>query len=317
MHYYAAFGGVISSELSLPELSLANPGDSDWTLVRSAKLPEPAHATLLGSAIKGRCEVSLWRTDGGYRMRHSCVGDYDIARDGSLITCMRSGSAPDVSVQNDVVGRILPLVFHERGALCLHASAVELDSGGIAFVADPRYGKSTLAYALVRAGAQLVSDDVVIVETPAATMRRGVEQLRLCSDASAHLVPNQSLLRSDLDGKDVLQFAPPRATDDGQIPLRAVYLLAPFSQRRRRGIVYRQFVAPRAAALVLMRHARLGRLLCGTDGGEMLVRAAAIARAVPVYTLHVARDLSLIDEAAQQLVEWHEQSLVLATGTSG
>jgi hypothetical protein len=317
VHYYTAFGGVICSEVSLPELSLANPGVSDWTLVRSDDLPEPAHATLLGSSIKGSCEVSLWKTDAGYRMRHSCVGDYDIARDGSLITCRRSGAAPDVSVQNDVVGRILPLVFHGRGALCLHASAAELDGGGIAFVADPRYGKSTLAYALVRAGARLVSDDVVIVDTPAVTMRRGVEQLRLCADASEHLMPNQSLLRSDLDGKDVLQLAQPRGVAGGQIPLRAIYLLAPFSQRGRREIVHRQLVAPRAAAMLLMRHARFGRLLCGTDGGKMLARAAAIAREVPVYTLHVARNLSRIDEAVQRLVEWHEQSIVLATGTSG
>jgi hypothetical protein len=220
-------------------------------------------------------------------------------------------------VQNDVVGRILPLIFHERGALCLHASAVELDGRGIAFVADPKYGKSTLAYALVRAGARLVSDDVVIVETPALTMRRGVEQLRLCADASEQLVPNQSLVRSDLDGKDVLQLALGRGVDDCRIPLRAIYLLAPFVARRHKEFAYRQSVAPRSAAMLLMRHARLGRLLCGTDGGEMMRRAAAVAREVPVYTLHVARDLARIGEAAQRLVEWHNDSVVLATGTTG
>jgi hypothetical protein len=219
-------------------------------------------------------------------------------------------------IQNDVVGRILPLIFHVRGALCLHASAVTMHGTAIAFVADARVGKSTLAYALVRAGAQLVSDDAVILETePRVVMRRGVEHIRLRRDASERLVRGVRPERSPLDGKNIVQLGQASRVRVDELPLGGIYLLAP--ARRAEDPVRREFVPPRAATMLLMRHARMGRVLCGADGGEMLKRAASVTQQVPVYALHVARDLARIGEVAERLVEWHSESRKLATDTNG
>lgn len=317
-HYYSAFGGRVCSDVFLPELPSTDAGAADWTLHHTEQRPPQPRGQLLGASAKGGCEVALWRTYSGYRLRHTCVGEFDISRDGASITCWRDKNVSDVQVQNDVVGRILPLVFHVQGALCLHASAVVVDGNAIAFAADPRLGKSTLAYALVRAGALLGSDDVVVVQThPRVVMRRGVEHLRLRADVTERLACEEVSRRSALDGKDVVQFSEVSRVAEREVPLAAIYLLAPFAARRRQDSVSRMRVQERAATMLLVRHARMGRVLCGTDGGEMLVRAAAVTRQVPVYALHVERDLARINQVAEHLLQWHGSRLALATGTNG
>lgn len=316
-HSYSTFGGFLASDLTLPELSPAECGAPDWTLRMSAQPLSPSHGKALGVVAKGACEIALWRTDSGYRMRHSCVGEYDITPDGTAITCWRYAGATDVAVQNDVVNRILPLLFHTHGALCLHASAVVVDGSAIVFVADARFGKSTLAYALVRAGALVASDDVAILATqPAVVMRPGVDHLRVRRDATAQLGRKGALCRSPLDGKDVLQFSTTRRVSAREISVAAVYILAPVA-RGSDASVLRSRIAERAATMLLMRHSRMGRMLCGADGGEMLRRAAAVARQVPVYVLHVVRDLGRIDDVACRVLKWHDQSATLSTGTDG
>jgi hypothetical protein len=49
----------------------------------------------------------------------------------------------------------------------------------------------------------------------------------------------------------------------------------------------------------------------------MLVRAAAVTRQIPVYSLHIARDLAYMAQVAEQVVEWQSSSSTQATGTNG
>jgi hypothetical protein len=60
-----------------------------------------------------------------------------------------------------LVGPILAFVMRLRGAACLHASAVEVEGRAIAIAGLAGAGKSTLAAALVTAGATLIAEDVV------------------------------------------------------------------------------------------------------------------------------------------------------------
>jgi hypothetical protein len=55
----------------------------------------------------------------------------------------------------------------------------------------------------------------------------------------------------------------------------------------------------------------------GADAGDMLVRAAAVTRQIPVYSLHIARDLAYMAQVAEQVVEWQSSSSTQATGTNG
>jgi hypothetical protein len=59
----------------------------------------------------------------------------------------------------------------------------------------------------------------------------------------------------------------------------------------------------------LVMHAKLGAVLTGAESPVVLSRAAEIARAVPVYVLHVVRDLERIGDVARLLSRWHAHDL--------
>ena len=59
--------------------------------------------------------------------------------------------------------QVAPVIAAWLGHLTLHASAVSIDGGAVAFVGASEVGKSTLAWELTKAGAQPLADDLVPV----------------------------------------------------------------------------------------------------------------------------------------------------------
>lgn len=72
----------------------------------------------------------------------------------------------------------------------LHASAVVTPSGTAAFLASNKGGKTSLAAALLRRGARLLTDDVLVVSTTsnAAIGRAGYPQMRMWPDQASHFL---------------------------------------------------------------------------------------------------------------------------------
>ncbi len=70
---------------------------------------------------------------------------------------------------------VLPLALQALGQEVLHASAVAVDDGAVAFCAKSGIGKSTVAYSLARRGHPACADDAVAVEFG----RRGPELIPL------------------------------------------------------------------------------------------------------------------------------------------
>ena len=64
------------------------------------------------------------------------------------------------------VRQVAPIVAAWHGKLSLHASAVAIGDGVVAFVGPTGAGKSTLAWELVKAGADPVADDVLPIRFP-------------------------------------------------------------------------------------------------------------------------------------------------------
>ena len=194
---YAVFGGVLASDLDFPELRPAPAGEPvTWRLRTSEDAAPTPDGPPLGEEEFPLYEstLRLWRIEGGgFRLAYTDSGTFDVAPGGAEIVWYREPNAPLELVRMDVIGRVLAMALHATGALALHASAVEVDGRGIAFLAPKFYGKSTLALALTYAGGRLITDDTLGVmpgEPPICIP--GVHSVRLRAESAARFAAGQS-----------------------------------------------------------------------------------------------------------------------------
>jgi len=306
---YALYGGRLRTDLVLPDLALApGAGDPDWSLAVAPDATPGPDGELLGKEDIGGLLVRHVRHDGGYRVAYDIIGAFDIVAGGREIRWHRPEGDVDMAlVSLAIAGRVLATALHSAGALCLHGSGVSFAGRAIAFVAPKFHGKSTLALALTAVGAQLVTDDMIPVELgPPVTVRPGVQNVRLFKDSLHTLDPRDSIVGMGPGGKHVLTGLDERSLMLSRAELVAVHVLQPAAELPGGVAVRRERLADVPASLMMVVHAKLGAVLGRSEGSVVFDRAARVARAVPVYNLHVARDYARLPEVVGQIRAWYE-----------
>ncbi len=302
---YDVFGGTLRSELPIEELPKAMAVSPDWTLrVEDRTTPSPPGELLGTDIVYGDTRVRCYRTDGGFALVFDDTGRFDVSSDGAHITWYRSADADLQSALADITSRVLALALHASGVFCLHASAVSVAGTGLAFLAPKHHGKSTLCSALVLQGARALSDDTVPVRPGSTPMLSpGLPRLRLWTDAAARLFGTDD---KGAVTKRVMDHLDPDRVETESVRFGAAYVLTPVTSLPDGAVVARQRLDTIESTMCLVRHSKLGPVLAGSESPLMLARAADVASVVPVYALHVVRDLNRIGELATQLVRWHE-----------
>jgi hypothetical protein len=302
---YSVYGGSLRSEIPLATLP-PGAGAPRWTLRRASGEPLATELRQLGEdEVDAVTRVRLFRHSGGFRLEYDDTGVFDVDTTGTLIDWYAGQRAVPEAVQLDVLGRVLPTAMHASGALCLHGSAVEVADGAVAFLAPKRHGKSTLAHALARAGARVITDDVVAIDLePEPRMRPGVPQLRLLRDSARHLGGSDDA-PAGAGGKVIVHPDESKRTTRAELPLAALYLLQPIRAELAVESAERIPLAGVAAAMALLPQTRLAPLLGKSEAAVLLDRAVRLAAVVPTYTLRVARDFARLDEVVSRLLSWH------------
>ena len=302
---YEVFGGTLQSDLPIEELPWSENDSPDWMLHVVDGASPPVGELLGTDTVYGETRVRGFRGPDGLALVFDDTGRFDVSVDGSVITWHRPPDALVESAQADITSRVLALALHAGGVFSLHASAVSIDGAGVAFLAPKHHGKSTMCSALVLRGARALSDDTVPVrlgEEP--RLSPGLPRLRLWSDAAARLFGVERDETAALR-KQIMEHLDAEQVETRTVPFRAAYVLNPVAELPDGGAVMRERLDAVAATLQLVMHAKLGPVLTGAESPVVLTRAAEIARSVPVYALHVVRDLSRIDDVSHQLFNWH------------
>lgn len=164
-----------------------------------------------------------------------------LAAGGERIDYWTEPGADPAAVEAMLQGGVLGALIHQRGDLPLHASTlVSPDrSRAVALTGHSGAGKSTTAFALIRRGWTLLSDDLtrVTIEQGEATAWPGRGRVRLMADACARFgIPQSSLSPvPNWPGKFMLDV--PRC--DEAVPLAALVVLergeGPFEVERLQG----------------------------------------------------------------------------------
>ncbi|MFT5435053.1 MAG: hypothetical protein ACI9OJ_005770 [Myxococcota bacterium] len=307
--FYRVFGGILKSDLEIPDLHPIEPvPEVTWRLRKATDEIEPFGGETLGTEpVTSKANVTLLRRGEEYRLDFEDTGAFDVLDGGHEIIWYPKSDSDHEAAAVDVLGRCLPLAFHAGGSLCLHGSAVAFDHGTIAFLAPKHHGKSTTALALARSGARLVSDDalpVTLTDPPLAYP--GVHSVRLWADSAEQVAFDREsrvgiagkLVVNDLKGADVM---------DEPSPLSAVYLIAPILADADKPAANRTKTNSIEATLAMVGQAKVGGLLTGSEAPRSLERASRIADKVPVYRLELMRDFDRLDEVVGLIRSWHAE----------
>lgn len=219
VYHYKAFGIALASEMELPELE---PHDSPAdVVVRYGSVPEQ---------LEDRVLAGPWYQVSPTRILLDVkeVGRFLIS-EGSDVVVDPADGALDQDVRLYFLGQVCAGLLHQRGALPLHASAIETDTGAVAFLGNSGAGKSTMATAFARLGHRILADDIVAVLPVADGVHAlpGYPQVKLWADVCGHLGEDPEQLRRLRP--EIEKFGKPvrGAYCQEPLPLQRIYLLEP------------------------------------------------------------------------------------------
>lgn len=178
-------------------------------------------------------------------------------------------------------GFLVALVLNLRGESVLHASAVQIGSQAWAAVAPSGHGKSTLATLLCRAGARLVTDDVLRVTAAEAKHLgwRGPGATRL-RQAAASLAA-KGVSDTTADGRISLGLPP--ATQE-HLPLGVIMLPRPDRESQH---VRVERVRGSEALMSLIAAPRILGWVSPTHVHRIFMECSALSAAVPIVRVHI------------------------------
>jgi hypothetical protein len=302
--YYLA-GLRIVSDLPLPGLAPCDDqgADAQEIAIRLSQLPETL-SNVTAVFPEGQCNENELLLNIPEAARY-------LIRSGSEILVDQAPEADAGDVSAYLLGTAFGVLCHQRGMPPLHASAIDVVDGCVAFVGDSGAGKSTMVAALAARGHQVISDDVCVLDRGEQGIRAwpGLNRLRLWEDAIMALGCDQPGIEREFRGynKYLIPLHPARYPENAR-RLRRVYQLDTAAEGDRATITRLQGAA---AVEVLMQN--IYRATMAEHMGRkanLFVTCAAAAREVPVYRFsrplgfHALREVvDVLEEHLRELVE--------------
>jgi hypothetical protein len=294
MFSYTAYGLNILSELPLPELTPGELGAGVDVFIRLGKVnrfpleTEPQAGCFYATSDEA---YFFWEEDGAY-----------LVRGGREIIVEPFPGVEDGMLRLVILGMALGVLLHQRGLLTLHASAVAVNGGAVAFMGEKGGGKSTTAAALHTHGHTIVADDVVAINIDDAgspMVFPGFPQLKLWPEAAEFLgdepktLPRlHPLLEKRARCVTALGF------QQMPLPLQRIYILA-------EGTTHEvEPLQPQERFIELMRHSYALRFLRNTGATVSHFRQCMrLASSVPIVRLKRPRSLSALQDVVKLVLK--------------
>ncbi|WP_159015895.1 hypothetical protein [Cognatiluteimonas profundi] len=310
--YHHRFAGLrLVSDLHLPELPRAAP--DAWADFRITIAPTPVFPAMASvdwqhdfTDNDGAHAFRCVRVGGEYGFDFPGVAQAWVTPDNGIALWQRHDSTME-SVRHVLLDQVLPRLLAQRGHMVLHGAAVHTqDDCTLLMIGDSGMGKSTLAAAFGRAGADVLSDDGVLIAFDAASIHAVpcYAGLRLWPDSLgsvlADRVADSTAMAHYNDKRRLLQPGPTRAS----YPIDAIVLLQPSIDASTIAI---QSCATQAACIALVGNAF--QLDLGDHGNlvALLARAADVVQRVPVLSLAYPRDYTALPRVMERLLsELHQ-----------
>jgi hypothetical protein len=300
---YGVYGVTVTSDTPLPL-----PPPPDLTLA-AIEYHAGDEALFADGRARASGDRSSWQRlaalpDGSTYVAWPQVGEFLVPADGRSIRCRPADEATRESFNVYLLGQALSLALVNRGLEPLHGTAVVLDDGtAVAFLGANGAGKSTLAAAFLKAGASLLTDDLLLIELrdggPVA--HPGPPRIKLFPQMATRVLGDSASAgrMNPETAKLIVPIEPSRHVRTAAT-LRAIYAIAPPEVSGRRPHVGIEALGRRAAFVELVR-ATFNRQVVTRQRLERQLNAmTALAGAATVKRLTYPRridDLSRLRDA--------------------
>lgn len=288
--HYQVYGLTIESVVSCPELPAGEPPAD--VRVRYGEVP----ASLGVSPVPS---VPFEATPDRFLLRVAGVANYLVSR-GSEVVVDRASGVEEGRVRLYLLGAVFGALFHQRGTLVLHGSAIETPRGAVVFAAPSGSGKSTLARAFLARGYRALADDICAISFAMAghpVVAPGYPQMKLWADAAEMLEEGTESFEKVLGDRDKYIVPIPDSFCSHSLPLHAVYVLDTSSEElmseRLEGV-------DRFDALVRDTY-RAGFLDVMDAQRSHFRNVVAAATAVPISRVSYPRDLHRLAETVDRI----------------
>jgi hypothetical protein len=235
---YSLYGLTVASDAPFPELAGCEVHSASASPDVAVRLRRPHMAAPASAEFVARSTLATgvpWmncaRIENGYLLRFVDYADFIVDRAGSSIEC--SGSSQNVelvTIRHLVLDQVFPYVLNLRGLEAIHATAVELNGGAVAFSGPAGAGKSTLAASFFAAGLNALGDDCLTLKFDGSVrVIPAYPGIRLWTDSARALAidgsnaaatSEYSTKRRMLGGQHRARFS------SGPVELRVIYLLS-------------------------------------------------------------------------------------------
>ena len=159
-----------------------------------------------------------------------------LVRGGREIVVDPSPGGSERNLRLFLLGSALGILCHQRGLLPLHANAIVVEGGAVAFAGHSGAGKSTLAAHFQRSGYEVLCDDVCMISFDEAGRPfawPGLPRLKLWGDAAAAFGHDSSSLDQAIEGLDKYHVPMAGAGTPGRFR-SVVFTSCPARKERRR-----------------------------------------------------------------------------------
>jgi hypothetical protein len=235
MKFYKAYNLCIASELLLPEL-IPTEGEPD-VIVRFCKVDN----------------ATAMQHDSGQNFVGEIpeVGEFFI-HDGREILMNPLPGVDEALLRTVLLGPVLCVLLRQRGLLVLHASCIDINHKGVAFMGGSGWGKSTLATAFHTKGYNVLTDDVlpIQIKTGQPIVFPSYPQFKLCPEAATSLGQDTKSLLPVSQNSFKVAYKLSRGFQQTPLPLHHIYVLDKGSEHK----ITR--IKPQEAFIELVRHTR-------------------------------------------------------------
>ncbi|HEY9621779.1 MAG TPA: hypothetical protein V6C78_15570, partial [Crinalium sp.] len=244
MYTYTAYQLRLHSDIPLPELPPAE-GSAD-VVIRLGTLDELADESL---DYRDRIFGKL-----------ADVGTFLIEH-GRTITLDPDPHVDVNTLHPSILGPAMSVILRQRGLLVLHASSVAIRNQAIAFMGGSGWGKSTLAATFHTQGYDVLTDDVMPIQTDCEQpiVIPAFPQFKLWPEAATSLGHDADRLPPLHANAPKLSYTFSQGFQQTPVPLTRIYVLAKGTHH---DIVRLQ---PQDAFAELVRHTRSAHLLTTPD----------------------------------------------------